>query len=160
MRLVPKRVPRREKLNAAKCGMQVDAETRRMVVDRRIFGWLAGANAQTPSPPTAVTQFDSTYAPVSATKVNETYMTTGTTRIGQCPDCPRLNPLIRRKNHEYRGNNHELFAEGTVGPHGELTMRYIPTPFWWMRRMHARYRDSRQRFHRRQWHSLCVPVRI
>jgi hypothetical protein len=36
------------------------------------FGLLAAADAQTPSPPAVTTQFDGTYAFVSATKLNET----------------------------------------------------------------------------------------
>jgi hypothetical protein len=38
------------------------------------FGLLAAADAQTASPPAANTQFDGTYAFVSATTVNETFM--------------------------------------------------------------------------------------
>src|ERR1700737_2810136 len=94
------------------------------------FGLLAGASAQTPSPAGAITEYDGTYAPVSATKVNEPYFALGTNRIGQCPDYPRLNPLIivNGQARRYR-NQGELFAEGTVGPHGELTMRYLPTRY-------------------------------
>lgn len=95
------------------------------------LGFAAAANAQTTSLPAPNTQFDGTYAPVSAAKVNETYFSLGTNRIGQCPDYPRLNPLIivNGQARRYRGKDHELFAEGSVGPHGELTMRYLPTPY-------------------------------
>jgi hypothetical protein len=46
---------------------------------------LTTANAQNPSPATAISQFDGTYAFVSSTKVDQTY----TNRNGpmlQCPD--------------------------------------------------------------------------
>jgi hypothetical protein len=49
------------------------------------FGLLAAADAQTPSPSAATTQFDGTYAFVSATTLNETFMAGGT-RPGQCPE--------------------------------------------------------------------------
>ena len=50
------------------------------------FGLVPAANAQTAAPSAANTQFDGNYAFVSATKVNETYTTTWTTRMGQCGD--------------------------------------------------------------------------
>jgi hypothetical protein len=52
---------------------------------------LTTANAQNPSPATAISQFDGTYAFVSSTKVDQTY----TNRNGpmlQCPDF-QLGPL-------------------------------------------------------------------
>src|ERR1700738_2571896 len=50
-----------------------------------LFGLPAAAEAQTAPPSTATTQFDGTYAPVSATTSNETFMAGGT-RPGQCPE--------------------------------------------------------------------------
>jgi len=41
------------------------------------FGLTAAATARAPSPPAATTQFDGTYAFVSATRVNETYSVPG-----------------------------------------------------------------------------------
>ena len=61
-----------------------------------IFGLIeliAAAAAQTPSPSPANTQFDGAYAFVSATKLNETYMTTWRTRIGRCGDIRRMGSL-------------------------------------------------------------------
>jgi hypothetical protein len=45
------------------------------------FGWLAAADGQTAPPTAVVTQFDGTYAFVSATKMNETYTTGPTEHI-------------------------------------------------------------------------------
>lgn len=90
------------------------------------FGLLAAANAQTPSPPAATTQFDGTYAFVSATALNETYMTTWRTRMGRCADIRKLGPLtIANGQARYSGFGRitkEGF-EGTVRPQGELIMR-------------------------------------
>ncbi|MBV8505828.1 MAG: hypothetical protein JOZ11_08490 [Alphaproteobacteria bacterium] len=90
------------------------------------FGLMIAANAQTPSPPSATRQFDGTYRFVSATKLNETYMTTWRTRMGQCGDIRRMGPLtIANGQARYSGFGRvtkEGF-EGTVGPQGELAMR-------------------------------------
>jgi hypothetical protein len=90
------------------------------------FGLLAAADAQTPSPPAVTTQFDGTYAFVSATKLNETYMTTWRTRMGRCGDIRRMGPLtIAAGQARYSGFSRvtkEGF-EGTVGPQGELSLR-------------------------------------
>jgi len=94
-----------------------------------IFGLIeliAAAAAQTPSPSPANTQFDGAYAFVSATKLNETYMTTWRTRIGRCGDIRRMGPLtIANGQARYSGFGRvtkEGF-EGTVGPQGELSLR-------------------------------------
>jgi hypothetical protein len=49
------------------------------------FGLVGAATAQTPLTPAATTQFDGTYAFVSATTLNQTFMAGGT-RPGQCPE--------------------------------------------------------------------------
>jgi hypothetical protein len=92
------------------------------------FGLLAAANAQTPSPSTAGTTFDGTYAFVSATKVNETYTTRPGNRIGQCAD-REMPPLIIVNGQARRYSKAGLVTfEGTVGPQGELLMRSAPAP--------------------------------
>ena len=89
-------------------------------------GLAAAANAQTPPPLPAGAQFDGTYRFVSATKLNETYMTTWRTRMGQCGDIRRMGPLtIANGQARYSGFGRvtkEGF-EGTVGPQGELALR-------------------------------------
>jgi hypothetical protein len=64
-----------------------------------ILGFTAAAMAQTPPAQPLVTKYDGTYAFVSSTKVNETYRTTGTTRIGQCPDLPPRGPFTVVNGH-------------------------------------------------------------
>lgn len=88
-----------------------------------LFGLVAAANAQTPSPSTPpATAFDGTYAFVSSAKVNETYTTLGTERLRRCGDLWD-GPLTIANGHA-RYNK----QEGTVGLQGELTMRLDPTP--------------------------------
>jgi hypothetical protein len=82
---------------------------------------LGAANAQTPSPSAATTQFDGTYALASSTKVNETYTTPGG-RIGECPDGRAGSLTITN------GQARLQFYEGTVGSQGELAMRRVPEP--------------------------------
>jgi hypothetical protein len=83
-----------------------------------LFSLLSAAHAQAPSSPsTPGTAFDGTYAFVSATKLNETY-TTRAGRVGQCgaltaPSLTIVNGQARLK-----------LARGTVGPQGNLAMRY------------------------------------
>jgi hypothetical protein len=84
------------------------------------FGFSAAAMAQTPPLSTASTKFDGTYAFVSATKVNETYFTTVTNRVGRCPDY-RAAPLTIVK-----GQARIFDFEGIVGPSGELVIRTAP----------------------------------
>lgn len=88
------------------------------------FGWLAAADAQTSPASNTSTRFDGTYAFVSWTKVNETYTTTATNHIGQCPDL-RGGPL-KVLNGEIRLGSR--FA-GTVGSQGEFVMRLDATPY-------------------------------
>ena len=87
-----------------------------------IFGFSAAAIAQAPSSSTAGTKFDGTYAFVSSTKVNETYMTTGTAHIKRCRDLLPRSPLTIVDGHA----RYDL-QEGTVGSQGELATRYLPT---------------------------------
>jgi hypothetical protein len=90
------------------------------------FALLGAADAQTPSPPSANTQFDGTYRFVSATKLNETYTTTWTNRMGRCGDVRKLGPLtIANGQARYSGSGRVTKAgfEGTVGSQGELALR-------------------------------------
>jgi hypothetical protein len=91
------------------------------------FGLIAGASAQTLSPPISHTQFEGTYGFVSATKVNETYMTTSTNRIGRCGNYPRGGPLTIVGGHARYSAGGPGF-EGTVGPQGELAMQFVAQP--------------------------------
>jgi hypothetical protein len=92
-----------------------------------ILGYSTAAIAQTPPAPTAGTRFDGRYAFVSATKLNDTYMTPSG-RMGQCPD-PKLAPLIIQNGQARRYSTAGVSTfEGTVGPGGELTMRFAATP--------------------------------
>jgi hypothetical protein len=88
------------------------------------FGLLAAADAQT-SPPAANTQFDGTYAFVSATKLNETYLTTGTTRIGRCGEIKGGPLTIVNGQARY---SPARFFEGTVGSQGEFLLRNVAEP--------------------------------
>jgi hypothetical protein len=44
------------------------------------------------------------------------------------PEVESAHIIVNGQARRYR-NQGELFAEGTVGLHGELTMRYLPTPY-------------------------------
>jgi hypothetical protein len=90
------------------------------------FGLVVAANAQTPSPPAANTRFDGTYAFVSSTKVNETFMGGGT-RPSQCPDRTPGPLIIVNGQARYNYRRYTAFElEGTVGSQGELAMRREP----------------------------------
>jgi len=93
------------------------------------FALLAAADAQTLSP-SAGTQFDGTYAFVSATKLNETYTTTRTNRVGQCGDYTGRPLTIANGQARYPGLGRLTAAgfEGAVGPQGRLAMRLADTP--------------------------------
>jgi hypothetical protein len=86
-----------------------------------LIGWFAAADAQTASPPAASTQFDGTYAFVSATKLNETRMTYSH-HILQCEDRRRKSLII------INGQARLPVFEGMVGSQGELALRHVPTP--------------------------------
>ena len=93
------------------------------------FGLLAGADAQTASPPAASTQFDGTYTFVSATKLTETYAMRGSNRIGRCGDYSGRPLSIANGQARYAGFGLAAAGfEGTVGPQGELAMRLASTP--------------------------------
>ena len=99
------------------------------------FGLLASANAQTASPPATTMQFDGTYAFVSATKVNETSMTTTSTRLRPCWDITARPLTIANGRAKYSGFGRwgPREFDGTAGQQGELTMRSdLPDP-------HGRY---------------------
>ena len=92
-----------------------------------LFGLLSAANAQSQSPLAATTQFDGTYAFVSAMRVNETYTVPGSNRIGQCRGRERenrLRPPLTMANGQAQFTDvgsHQF--EGTVSSQGELAMR-------------------------------------
>jgi hypothetical protein len=91
------------------------------------FGLVTAADAQPPSASTAGTQFDGTYRLVSSARVNKTYVTRGGGRMGQCPD-RRAGPLtIVQGQAKYTSATGRQLA-GTVGPQGELSMRYLAPP--------------------------------
>lgn len=91
-----------------------------------IAGLLAvAANAQPPTPLTATTQFDGTYAFVSETKVTETYTTSQTEHPGRCPD-KRAKSLVIAE-----GRAQLPKFEGSVGPQGDLLMRRHAEPVKW-----------------------------
>jgi hypothetical protein len=87
------------------------------------LGYAAAAIAQTPPAQPPITKYDGTYAFVSSTKLNETYFATGTNRIGRCGDLQKVGSLIVRDGHA-RYN----LLNGSVGSHGELTMRAVLSP--------------------------------
>src|SRR5262245_23334835 len=90
------------------------------------FGLVTAADAQTPSAAVG-TQFDGAYRLVSSARVNKTYVTRGAGRVGQCPD-RRAGPLtIVQGQATYISATGRQLA-GTVGPQGELSMRYIAAP--------------------------------
>ena len=93
------------------------------------FGFIAGVNAQTASPPAASTQFDGTYAFVSATNLTETY-TDYSGRMISCPHIRTLGPLtIANGQAQYSTRNrYRPLHEGMVGSHGELSMQTITFP--------------------------------
>src|SRR5260370_30488090 len=93
-----------------------------------VFGLLAAADAQTPPPSAAGTQFDGTYRLVSSALVNTTY----TTRKGQTGPCPnrRTGPL-----HILNGLAHYTTppgsrVRGTAGPQAQLAMRALGPGDW------------------------------
>jgi len=91
------------------------------------FGLVAAADAQPPTASTAGSQFDGSYRPVSAARVNKTYVTRGAGRVGQCPD-RRAGPLTIAQGQAKYTSATGRQLEGTVGPQGELAMRYIAPP--------------------------------
>jgi hypothetical protein len=90
------------------------------------FGFLATADAQTPSPSTAGAQFDGTYRFVSSAKVNRTYVTRAG-QMGQCPD-RGAGPLTIVMGQARYTSATGRQLEGTVGSQGELSMRFVAPP--------------------------------
>ena len=102
---------------------------------RRNFGWLVGgffglaiaANAQTPPSGPIGSQFDGTYAFVSASRVTETYRTTSG-RMGQCGQIRRVGPLtVVNGQARYASGNGNIF-DGSIGSGSQLAMRLAPRP--------------------------------
>jgi hypothetical protein len=86
-----------------------------------LFGSLAAADAQTPSPSNAGSAFDGTYRLVSSARVNETFMTRKA-QVGQCPDRRPGQLTVMHGQARYKSaTGYPL--RGTVGPQGELAMR-------------------------------------
>lgn len=88
---------------------------------------VTGVSAQTLTAvnPPASTQFDGTYAFVSGTKLNETFTTTATAHVLQCPDWKGGRLLITNGHAQYPRIN--PVYDGTVGPQGDLMMRFNAT---------------------------------
>jgi len=78
-----------------------------------LFAFSATANAQAASPPAAGDRFDGTYAFVSATTLNETYMTPWRTRMGRCGDIRKLGPLTV-SNGSKSSLGVEIITRGTI----------------------------------------------
>lgn len=89
-----------------------------------VFGLVAGAQAQAPSP--ADTQFDGSYTLVSAAKVNQTYRTRGG-QMGQCAD-RSAGPLSIAQGQAQYTTETGYQLRGPVGPQGELSMRSLAPP--------------------------------
>jgi hypothetical protein len=96
-----------------------------MVVDGRFLRFVYAATAQTQSCSTVGAAFDGTYEFVSSTKLVETYIATGTSRMMQCADGmagpltivsgqPRFSLSVPGKPAEFGG---------MVGSQGKLAMR-------------------------------------
>ena len=90
------------------------------------FGLLATANAQTPAPSTAGTQFDGTYALVSSVKVTQTYRTRGG-QMGVCADRVAGPLTIAQGQAQYTTATGYQLA-GPVGAQGQLAMRSLTPP--------------------------------
>ena len=91
-----------------------------------LFGFLAAANAQAPSPSGAGTRFDGTYALVSSTKVTPTYRTRGG-QMGQCAD-RTAGPLTVAQGQARYQTETGFALQGPVGPQGQLAMRSLTPP--------------------------------
>jgi hypothetical protein len=94
-----------------------------------LAGFPIAAMAQTPSAP--ITKYDGAYVFVSLTQVNETYWTDRTNHPGRCSNIRVVTSLIITNGHAQYSSS-RLFGnlnEGTVGAHGELTMRLESTPY-------------------------------
>jgi hypothetical protein len=90
------------------------------------FGLVSAANAQTSSPTTANTQYDGAYKLISATSVNETWVSPGTEHTFPC-GYQRGGPLAIFDG-QARFSNPARDFQGIVGPHGEFTIRGVAEP--------------------------------
>lgn len=86
-----------------------------------VFGLLAAAAAQTPSPPPAGASFDGTYQLVSSTKANQTYTTRGG-QMGHCPDRTPGPLTIEHGRLQFNSESGHPFA-GMVNSQGEFAIR-------------------------------------
>jgi hypothetical protein len=120
------------------CSQGRDTEGKHM---RKHIGWLwivgffslvAAANAQTASPPAPITQFDGTYAWVSATKLHETFFAAETEHIFQCPDYyPTGQPLtIVNGNAQFLGNGAGVRFQWNGRP-ARRAGDETPSRTWW-----------------------------
>jgi hypothetical protein len=96
------------------------------------FGLVAAAIAQTASPPAPNTQLDGTYAFVSGTKLNESYINTPMTHVCRCLEykCGPLAIVNGQARYMAMGGTSgtDYQVEGTVGPQRELSMRLQNMP--------------------------------
>jgi hypothetical protein len=94
------------------------------------FGLLAatGSSAETQTTAPGNNQFDGSYAFVSATKLNETFTTTATAHLRQCPNWGGPGRLLIVDGHAQYPRGKPPIYEGTVGPQGELRMRSEASP--------------------------------
>ena len=93
------------------------------------FGLAVAADAQTPLPQTAGSQFDGTYAFVSSTKLNETFTVASQGRTRPCPDW-EVGPLTivrgqARVSAVSSSRSVRAEFEGMAGSQGELAMRSV-----------------------------------
>ena len=103
------------------------------------FGLLASANAQTPSPPAAATQFDGKYEFVSQTNVNETFFTTQTEHVRRCLRPPlKTEPLMIANGEARYTSPRGLQFEGNRRFAGRVDNASTCRAFWQMRRLFAR----------------------
>jgi hypothetical protein len=101
-----------------------------ILVSAAAFGLVAatGSSAETQTAATGNTQFDGIYAFVSAAKLIETYTTTATAHLRQCPNWGGRGRLHVEYGHAQYPHGKPPIYEGTVGLQGELTMRSNSTP--------------------------------
>jgi hypothetical protein len=90
------------------------------------FGVVAAANAQTSSPTTANTQYDGAYKLISATSVNETWVSPGTEHTFPCGH-QTGGPLVIFDG-QARFSNPAKDFQGILGPNGEFTIRGVAEP--------------------------------
>lgn len=89
-------------------------------------GLIASADAQTSSPPIINTQYDGVYKFVSGTTINETWVMPGTERIFPCGYQGGGPLIVSHSQARYPTPARDF--EGTVGPHGELTIQAASEP--------------------------------